>query len=188
MRVRVLEFNSNMKYYDEIKKAMSLASEHPKSMFIGQSVKYPGTGLYDSLTHIDKNKKWEFPIAENLQMGVCVGLSLKGFLPISIYPRWNFLLVATDQIINHLDKIPLMSDAEFIPKVIIRVAIGSEFPVDPQDQHKGDFTEAFKLMCKTINIIRLDEPEQIVDAYNFAIWGTQFSSILVENADFCKTK
>ncbi len=174
------------KYYDAIKRAQTLLSEQPNAMFIGQSVLYPGTGLYDSLTHIPKEKKYEFPIAENLQMGVCTGLALKGFLPICVYPRWNFLLVATDQIVNHLDKLPLMSSGEFIPKVIIRVAIGSVDPVDPQDQHKGDFTEAFREMCKTIEIIRLDTPNDILPAYNHALFGTPYSSILVENADACK--
>jgi len=177
-----------MKYYNEIIRAMSMLASHQKTMFIGQSVKYKGTGMYDSLIHIPDNKKWEFPVAENLQLGVCTGLAIAGYLPISLYPRWNFLLVATDQIVNHLDKIPLMSDGEYIPKVIIRVAIGSENPIDPQDQHKGDFTDAFKSMCKTINIVRLDEPSEIYPAYDFALNGTSYSSILVENADFCKIK
>ena len=177
-----------MKYYEEIRKAMTLLADHPKSMFIGQAVRYPGTGLYDSLVHIPDNKKYEFPIAENLQLGVCTGLAIQGFLPVAIYPRWNFLLVATDQIVNHLDKLSLMSNGEFNPKVIIRVSIGSEYPVDPQDQHKGDFTDAFKSMCKTINIVRLNEPEEIIPAYEYALNGTKYSSILVESADFCKTK
>src|ERR1035437_6023607 len=120
-----------MKYYEEIKRSMSLLATHPKAMFIGQAVRYPGTGMYDSLTHISDEKKYEFPVAENLQMGVCTGLAINGYLPIAIYPRWNFLLVATDQIINHLDKLPLMSDGEFVPKLIIRVAIGREHPIDP---------------------------------------------------------
>jgi len=177
-----------MSYYQEIKKAQTYLSQQPKAMFVGQSVRYPGTGLYDSLAHIPDELKYEFPIAENLQLGVCTGLALKGFLPIAVYPRWNFLICATDQIINHLDKLPLMSDGEFVPKVIIRVAIGSVVPIDPQDQHKGDFTSAFKSMCKTINVVRLDEASDILPAYKYAIHDTKYSSILVENADFCKTK
>ncbi len=177
-----------MKYQVAIKMAMTMLAEHPKAMFVGQAVRYPGTGLYDSLVHIADEKKYEFPVAENLQLGVCTGLAIQGFLPVAIYPRWNFLILATDQIVNHLDKLPLMSDGEFCPKVIIRVAIGSEHPVDPQDQHKGDFTDAFKSMCKTINIVRLNEPEEILPAYEYALFNTPYSSILVENADFCKTK
>ena len=176
-----------MKYYDELLRAMTLLATHPKSMFIGQSVKYKGTGMYDSLTHIPDDKKYEFPVAENLQMGVCTGLAIGGYLPIAIYPRWNFLLSATDQIVNHLDALPGMSNGEVIPKVIIRVAIGSEYPVDPQNQHKGDFTDAFKSMCRSTRIIRLDEADQIYPEYQNAM-ASQFSTILVENADFCKTK
>ena len=166
---------------------MTLLATHPKSMFIGQSVRYKGTGMYDSLTHIPDEKKYEFPIAENLQMGVCTGLAINGYLPIAIYPRWNFLLCAADQIVNHLDALPGMSNGEVIPKVIIRVAIGSEHPVDPQNQHKGDFTFAFKSMCRSINIVRLDEASQIYPAYENAL-KSHFSTILVESADFCKTK
>jgi pyruvate/2-oxoglutarate/acetoin dehydrogenase E1 component len=177
-----------MKYYEEIQKAMTLLANHPKTIFIGQAVRYPGTGLYSSLVHIPDEKKYEFPVAENLQMGVSTGLALTGYIPVSLYPRWNFLLCAADQIVNHLDKLPLMSDGEYVPKVIIRVAIGSEQPVDPQDQHKGDFTDAFKSMCKTINIVRLNEAEEIVPAYQHALFEYNGSSILVENADFCKTK
>ena len=174
-------------YYKEIRRAMTRLATHPKAMFIGQAVKYAGTGMYDSLTHIPDKKKYEFPVAENLQMGVCTGLAINGYLPIAIYPRWNFLLCATDQIVNHLNALPGMSNGEVIPKVIIRVAIGSEHPVDPQNQHKGDFTEAFQSMCKNIWIIRLDEADQIYPAYEAALKST-FSSILVESADFCKTK
>ena len=168
---------------------MSLLANNEKTIFIGQSVVYPGTGLYDSVDHINKSKKYEFPIAENLQMGVSIGLSLSGFIPVSLYPRWNFLICATDQIVNHLDKLILMSDGEYTPKVIIRVAIGSEIPVDPQHQHKGDFTDAFKSMLKTIDVIKLNEPEHIIPAYELALNRTDGkSTILVEYADYCKTK
>lgn len=165
---------------------MTLLSESPKTIFIGQSISYPGTGLYDSLTHIPVGKKYEFPVAENLQMGICVGLALKGFIPVSIYPRWNFLLSATDQIVNHLDKYSLMSSGEFTPKVIIRVSIGSENPINPQEQHKGDFSEAFKLMCRTIEIINLKEAKNIIPAYKYALSFSKNSCIIVESADLCK--
>jgi pyruvate/2-oxoglutarate/acetoin dehydrogenase E1 component len=122
-------------------------------------------------------------------MGVSTGLALSGLIPVSLYPRWNFLLCATDQIVNHLDKMSLMSDGEYQPKVIIRVAVGSEYPINPQDQHKGDFTEAFKLMIKTIDIIKLNQPSEIIPAYEFALNRNDGkSTILVEVADFCKTK
>jgi len=175
-----------MNYSEQLKKAMEMLAEHPDTIFIGQAVVYPGTGMFDSFVNIPKEKKYEMPVAENLQMGISTGLSLTGKIPISVYPRWNFMINATDQIVNHLDKLSLMSNGEFVPKVIIRVAIGSVNPIDPQDQHKGDFTEAFRLMCKNINIIKLDEPQDIMAYYRFALYDTDRSTILVENPDFGK--
>ena len=178
-----------MKYYDEIIRAMSFLAEHPKTIFIGQSVVYPGTGLYDSLEHLDDNKKIEFPVAEYLQCGVVNGMSLAGLIPISIFPRWNFLLMGTDQIVNHLDKFNSMSNGQFKSKVIIRVSVGSEIPVDPQCQHKGNFSEAFRNMLQNINVVDLEEAEQIFPEYELALNRTDnVSTILVEYADYCKFK
>ena len=163
-----------------------MLAKHPDTIFIGQAVVYPGTGMYDSFVNIPKEKKYEMPVAENLQMGISTGLALTGKIPISVYPRWNFLISATDQIVNHLDKLPLITNYEMIPKVIIRVAIGSVNPVDPQEQHKGDFSAAFTSMCQTIQIIKLHSPDDIVKAYDYALNDTKFSTILVENPDFGK--
>jgi pyruvate/2-oxoglutarate/acetoin dehydrogenase E1 component len=178
-----------MKYFNELKRAMAYLAKNDCTVFIGQAVRYGGTGLYDTLIDVPDSKKIEFPVAEYLQCGVVNGLAIQGLIPISLIPRWNFLLMGTDQIINHLDKLPLMSDGACIPKVIIRVAVGSERPVDPQDQHKGNFTDAFRLMCKTIDIIELNEPEDIMPAYIKALTRTDGkSTILVEFGDFLKEK
>jgi pyruvate/2-oxoglutarate/acetoin dehydrogenase E1 component len=178
-----------MKYIDEIKKAMVLLFKNDKTIFIGQSIKFGGTGLYDTLTEVDNDKKIEWPVAEYSQLGASIGMALEGFVVVSLFPRWNFLLMATDQIVNHLDKLPIVSEGRCTPKVIIRVSVGSETPVDPQCQHKGNFSEAFRLMCKTIDIIELHEPEDIFPAYEKALNRTDGkSTILVEFADYLKTK
>ena len=100
-----------------------------------------------------------------MQMGITLGLALEGFIPISIYPRWNFLLLATNQIVNHLDKISEISNGSFKPQAIIRTAVGSVRPLDPQSQHKGDFTDAFKKMCKNIDIYKITEPKDVFKTY-----------------------
>jgi pyruvate/2-oxoglutarate/acetoin dehydrogenase E1 component len=178
-----------MKYYNQLQQAMSLLAEHPKTVFIGQAVEYEGTGLYDSLTHIPSHKKIELPVAEYLQSGLANGMAIEGLIPVSTYPRWNFLLMGTDQIINHLDKFITMSNGKCTPKVIIRVAVGSEKPVDPQCQHKGNFSEAFKSMLQNIEVIELIEPEDIIPAYEKALNREDgVSTILVEFADYSKEK
>ena len=178
-----------MKYIDEIKKAMVLLSRNDKTIFIGQSIKYGGTGLYDTLIDINEDKKIEWPVAEYSQLGASIGMALEGFTVVSLFPRWNFLLMATDQIVNHLDKLPTISEGRCTPKVIIRVSVGSENPVDPQCQHKGNFSQAFRLMCKTIDIIELNEPEDIFPSYEKALNRTDGkSTMLVEYSNYLKTK
>jgi pyruvate/2-oxoglutarate/acetoin dehydrogenase E1 component len=143
--------------------------------------------MTNTLKKIAPEKLLEFPVAEEMQMGVSVGLALQGHVPVSIYPRWNFLLLAVNQVVNHLDKLSMISD--YRPKVIIRTGIGSERPLHPQHQHVGDFTEAFRLMCKTIEIIRLDEPADVFPAYHKALTREDGrSTIIVEYGDYYNEK
>ena len=178
-----------MKYFDELKSAMSLLASHPKTVFIGQAVEYEGTGLYDSLKHLPNEKTIELPVAEYLQSGLANGMAIEGMIPVSTYPRWNFLLMGTDQIVNHLDKFSTMSSGKCTPKVIIRVAVGSESPIDPQCQHKGNFSNAFRCMLQNTEIIELIEPEDIVPAYKKALERTDgINTILVEFMDYSRNK
>ena len=169
-------------YFDNLISAMSLLAEQPNSIFVGQAVKYEGTSLYHTLKHLPEEKRLEMPVAENMQLGMSIGLSLQGYLPVSIFPRYNFLLSATDQLVNHLDKLSEMSQGEYNPKVIIRTSIGSEKPLWPGKQHTGDFSEAFDMMLENIPVIRLDNAEMIVPEYQKAT-ERKGSTILVEYAD-----
>ena len=136
-----------------------------------------------------KNKLIEFPVAEEIQMGMTTGLALNGDIPVSIFPRWNFLLLAMNQLINHLDKINIMSNYGFNVKAIVRTGIGSQRPLHPQHQHIGDFSEAVKKMCSTIEIIKLNEPEDIFPSYQKALNRKDGrSTILVEFGDYYNEK
>jgi pyruvate/2-oxoglutarate/acetoin dehydrogenase E1 component len=179
--------NNNLIYNKQLKETMNWLAAQPNTMFLGQAVCYAGTGCYESLTEVPADRKMEFPVVENLQIGVSTGMAINGLIPISVVPRWNFLLCAADQIVNHLDKMPLLSDGRCQPKVIIRVAVGSENPVDPQEQHKGNYSDAFRLMCKTIDVIECKTPESIQPAYELAYSRTDGrSTIVVEFPDYGK--
>jgi len=162
------ESNSNMQgYYEELKRSMEHLAKHPDVIFLGQAVSYEGTAMRKTLEGISAAKLLEVPVFEDTQQGMANGLALSGSIPVSIFPRWNFLLLATNQIVNHLDKIADMSS--FRPRCIIRTAIGSQFPLHPQHQHVGDFTEGFQKMLKNIEVIRLDRTEDIFPAYDKAL-------------------
>ena len=174
-----------MKYFDELKRSMTWLGEQPNTMFLGQAVEYAGTAMTNTLAEVDRGKLLEMPVNEDMQMGITLGIALNGTVPISIYPRWNFLILAANQIVNHLDKIKLMSDGGYTPKVIIRTGIGSQRPLHPQHQHIADFTAGFRALCDYVDIIRLDEPNQIFEAYKYAYERTDNRpTILVEWGDY----
>ena len=178
-----------MKYADELTKAMDFLAKDPKTIFLGQAVEYPGTAMSNTLKNVPKKKLIEIPVAEEMQLGISNGLALNNFIPISIFPRWNFLLLATNQLINHLDKFEVMSQGLFKTKVIIRTSIGSQRPLHPQHQHVGDFTEVFNKALSTVDIIRLEEPKDVIPAYEKALERDDGkSTILVEYGDYYNEK
>ncbi len=168
---------------------MDYLSQQEDTIFIGQAVEYAGTAMTNTLTDVSKKKLKEFPVSEEFQLGSSIGLAMNGYVPISIFPRWNFLLLAVNQIVSHLDKMSAISQGGFQPKLIIRTSIGSQRPLHPHHQHVGDFTEAFRLMTSNINIVRLEEPKEIFHAYKYAYERDDgISSILVEYGDFYNEK
>lgn len=177
-----------MKYFDELKKSMTLLSKDKKSIFIGQSVEYPGTGMFNTLNQLKAKKRYELPVTEELQMGITLGLSLSGYTPISIYPRWNFLLLGINQLVNHIDKFQAMTKSNFMPQIIIRTSIGSERPLHPQHQHVGDFTKPISEICKNIKFVKLENPEQIYSSYKKAIKPGSGVTVLVEYGDYYNEK
>ena len=151
-----------MKYFDEIKKSMEYLAKNKNTVFLGQAVRVPGTAMFNTL---NKKKKIELPVAEEMQMGMSLGMALEGYVPVTIYPRWNFLLLATNQLVNHLDKISEISNNKINPQIIIRTAVGSVRPLDPQSQHRGDFSKAFKQICKNIDIYKISKANEVFKTY-----------------------
>ena len=164
-----------MNYRDEMTRAMAMLADEPHTLFIGQAVVYKGTTMSGTLANVPLAKRIELPVAEEMQMGMSIGLALSGYIPVTLFPRWNFLLLAVNQLVNHLDKIN--------PHVIVRVGVGSERPLYPGPQHTGNFINAFRSMCGAIYFGQLDYPEQIVPAYRKAL-QCDSATVLVEFADY----
>lgn len=175
-------------YFDHITLAMEKIAENEKVIFLGQCVGYPGNALFRNLEKIDKSRRIEMPVIEDLQMGISIGLALNGFIPVTIYPRFDFLVLAGNQLINHLDKFSGMSGGRVKPKVIIRVCVGSTSPLHPGVQHCSDHTYAFSHLLKNTEVIKLEKSEQIIPSYMKALERIDGqSTVLVELADLYKT-
>jgi len=169
-----------MSYLDELTRAMGMLAEHPKTLFVGQSVRYDGQRAHETFAQVPMERRIELPICEDFSVGFCTGLALEDYIPILFLPRWDFLLIAANQLVTHLDKIPLMSD--FRPKVIIRTAVGANKPLDPGHQHVGDYASAFRQMLKTVTIVEPMDAEDIGGAYQLAL-NHPYSVIVVERME-----
>ena len=179
----------NMRYKEELTRSMTYLGADSRTVFLGQAVAYPGTAMSGTLSGVPASKKIEWPVAEEMQLGASIGMALTGLIPVTLYPRWNFLLLAMNQLVLHLDKISAMSRGEYNPRVIIRTGIGSERPLHPSHQHVGNFSDAVQAMLVNTEVIQLHEPEDVFPAYEKALTRPDGkSTIVVEVGDFYAEK
>lgn len=172
-----------LSYQNALTEAMAMLARHPQTLFVGQAVSYDGQRAHATFKDVPMEKRIEMPVCEDFQMGFCTGLALEGHIPVSFYPRWDFLLLAANQLINHLDKIPLLGG--FRPKVIVRTAVGARAPLNPGLQHTGDYGDAFRLMLKSIPVWDLRAEKNVLDGYQNAL-DVEGSVILVERMELYK--
>jgi len=168
---------------------MEWMATQPKVFILGQTVAGPGTFMYQTLRDVPADRTLEMPINESFQMQFTIGLALAGYIPISVYPRQNFLMIAAADMVNMLDKIPVISGNELCPRVLIRVAAGPYEPVHPGHQHVGNYADAFRRMFSSIEVVELNEPEDIFPAYSHALTREdQKSTLLIEHGNYYNQK
>ena len=154
-------------YKDELTKAMTFLAEKEDTIFIGQQIVYAGNPMSTTLTEVPKEKMIEVPVMEETQMGMSLGLAITGKTVISFYPRWDFVISAANQLINHVDKYELMTGKKV--NILIRVGKGANIPLDPGHQHKANYINEFKSMCPNIEIHDLKTWQDVELSYNYAI-------------------
>lgn len=152
-------------YHKEICKQMEEFAKDPKVIFLGQQV--ASENFYNTLTNVPISKRYEMPVAEEMQMGLSTGLAMQGYLPISIYQRMDFIPRSMDQLVNHLNLIPEMSNGRFNPKVIIRTTIGCTTPFDVGPQHHQNLIPMLDRILK-FPICAPETAEEVKEAYNLA--------------------
>lgn len=174
-----LKLVPSLSYFDELCAAMALVAQEPNAIFMGQGVGNAGTTMSDTFRDVPPAQRLEMPVAEDMQMGMAIGMALEGKLPVCVFPRWNFLLLAANQLVNHLDRLPLYSAGGYKPKVIIRTAVPSTVPFNPGPQHDDDFTVPFRAMLRTVDVVTLRHSDEIVPRYEAALLSER-PTLLVE--------
>jgi pyruvate/2-oxoglutarate/acetoin dehydrogenase E1 component len=158
-----------MMYKDSLTNVMTKLGEMDNTVFLGQQILFPGNPMSGTLINVPKEKMIELPVMEDSQMGMSLGMAMTGKFVITFYPRWDFLICAANQLVNHVDKIELMSNGQWKPNIIIRVAKGSEIPLNPGPQHRGNYFNEFQSITQTIKFFDCLTVDDIENAYNHAI-------------------
>ena len=182
--------NETLKYKDELIKSMEWLASKENTVFLGQSVAFSGNAIFNTLATVPEHKKIETPVFEDVQMGMSIGMGLRGLVPVTCYPRFDFLLLAANQLVNHLDKINIMTKGTMMPRVIVSTSIGSTDPLNGGVQHTQDYTTAFKDMLRdNVEVVLLTEPEEIMPAYEKAYLREDGkSTLIVEYGDYYNQK
>ncbi len=121
---------------------MDYLGEKENFVCIGYNVLY-GDAM-GTLKNLPAEKKLETPVAENLMVGLAIGSSFEGYKPVVYFERHDFMMVAMDAIVNHLDKIERISLGEFKTPVIIRAVTADAGPFYSGITHSQDFTNLLK--------------------------------------------
>ena len=159
---------SKISYKNSLINSMTELGKIDNTIFIGQQLIWHGNPMSTTVSNVPKEKMIEVPVMEESQMGMSLGLAMAGKTVITFYPRWDFLICATNQLVNHVDKIKLMSNDTWEPHILIRVGKGSDKPLDPGHQHKGNYFEQFKSMCPNIEFYNLKSWQDVELSYTYA--------------------
>jgi len=170
-----------MTYKNAISKSMQKLAKDKKVVFIGYNTAYAHR-MYGTLDKIARDRCIETPVCENLMVGMGLGMALYGYKPVVCFERHDFLLMALDAILNHMDKLPILSNKQFSFPIILRTIVGHDKPLDPGIQHTQDYTDIL-LQYSHADVHMLYNADTVIEAYDKAIKSTR-PVVLVEYKKF----
>ena len=95
-------------YSDAIREGFNyILANHDDVVALGQglwSPWYVGQSMTDLDKQFGRDRVLDTPISENSTTGMAVGLALGGYRPIVIHPRLDFMVLASDAIVNQAAK------------------------------------------------------------------------------------
>lgn len=117
-----------MEYIDAIRLAMKEEMEKDESVFVlGEDVGVKG-GVFTTtkglIEQFGEDRVLDTPLAESAIAGVAIGAAMVGMKPIAEMQYSDFMLPATNQIINEAAKIRYRSNNDWSCPVVVRAPIG----------------------------------------------------------------
>ena len=162
--------NNIISYRESIFQSMENAlKNHSRTLIYGLGVT-DHIGIFGTVKGLEKkygkNRVLETPIAEESMTGFALGLSLAKLYPIHIHIRVDFMMLAMNQLVNHIAKYRYMYGGLFQVPMLIRAVIGRSW--GQGSQHSQSLQSLFAHI-PGLTVIMPASAKSIMTSYQHAI-------------------
>lgn len=147
-----------------------LMHSNPKLRVIGLGVNDPKKifGTTDGLLEeFGETRVLDFPTSENGMLGYAIGLAINGIPSITVHQRFEFFLLAMDQLVNNAAKWFFMFGSKTSVPIVIRVVIGKGWGQGPTH------SQSFHSWLSHIPGLKVAIPHDAQSAYDLLIEAVQ---------------
>ncbi len=177
-----------IKYWKAINEAIAEEMERDaRVVLVGEDVGKPGgtyiatKGLYD---RFGAQRVRDTPISEATLIGLATGAAMTGLRPIVEIMFFDFLTLASDQLVNHAAKVSSVSGGEFQVPMVMRTMCGAGKNTGPQH---GQSLEAWVAHIPGLKVVwpsnpadmkgllkaAVRDPNPVVVIESLALWGSR---------------
>ena len=112
-------------------------------------------------------------------MGMSLGMALNGLYYNLL--KFDFLLCAMNQLVNHTDKVEALTKGQLSCSMIIRTLVGAKEPLDGSATHSKLYRR-YKNFFTSIKVYNLDNEKNIFDVYKKAYKNKKIN-LIVEHSE-----
>ena len=171
-----------MTYKECIKQECEKYAKSTGSIFIGYNTVF-GSRMYGTLDGVGVDHCLETPVAENLMVGLAVGMSMQGMRPVVCFERHDFMLLGLDALVNHLDKLGWISGGQFKLPVIVRAIVGGKKGLLAGPMHTQGYGTALRNMLRHTPVITPVYEYEIREAWEMVGTTDSGAVVIVEYKD-----
>lgn len=159
---------ATMSYRDALMASMESAlMKRDNSIILGQGVD-DHKAIFGTTTDLPvrygANRVFDTPIAEEGVTGFALGASLGGLYPITTHIRADFVLLATNQIVNLIAKYRYMFGGRFEVPMLIRTVVGRSWGQGAQ--HSQSLQSLFAHI-PGLTVVMPSDPQSILETYPY---------------------
>jgi len=171
-----------MKVLEEINNVLLEVMKENESVYhIGEDIVDPYGGAFKvtkGISSLFPDRVKSTPISESSFVGMSIGMSCRGLLPVVEVMFGDFLTLAFDQIMNNAGKIKYMSNDLMEPSVTVRTPMGAGRGYGPT--HSQSLEKHF-IGIAGLKILSISTVNDIAAIYRHAILQDKSPKLIVEN-------